>query len=196
MQKLYCYVDTTGQDTKGDLFLVSVVVTGAERDNLGELLGKIEQQSGKRAKKWSKAEDAKRSAYVRQVPQEPAFKGKLHFAVYRDSTEYLGLTAQTVAGTITRHTRQPYRAIVIVDGLRKSERRAFAVALRELGVRTEKVRGATERADVFIRLADALCGFLRDGFTGREEFRRIIARATQEGFLTQVRGEQKNPRRS
>lgn len=28
-QKLYCYVDETGQDTEGRLFLVSVVVTDA-----------------------------------------------------------------------------------------------------------------------------------------------------------------------
>lgn len=33
-QKIYCYVDETGQDTEGDLFLVALVVTGQERDVL------------------------------------------------------------------------------------------------------------------------------------------------------------------
>lgn len=33
-QKLYCYVDENGQDTKGDIFIVSIVVTGKERDEL------------------------------------------------------------------------------------------------------------------------------------------------------------------
>jgi len=32
--KLYCYVDETGQDTLGELFIVAVVVSDADRDNL------------------------------------------------------------------------------------------------------------------------------------------------------------------
>jgi hypothetical protein len=34
MEKLYAYVDETGQDTKGTLFLLAVVVVGDERDAL------------------------------------------------------------------------------------------------------------------------------------------------------------------
>ncbi len=30
--KLFCYVDETGQDTQGRLFVVAVVVTGSERE--------------------------------------------------------------------------------------------------------------------------------------------------------------------
>lgn len=46
-QKLYCYVDETGQDTEGDLFVVSLVVTGDERDELLKLCESIEKKSGK-----------------------------------------------------------------------------------------------------------------------------------------------------
>lgn len=52
MDKLYCFVDETGQDTKGKFFLVSVVISGAEREHLGKLLNETEQQSGKLEKKW------------------------------------------------------------------------------------------------------------------------------------------------
>ena len=31
MQKLYCYVDETGQNTEGDLFVVSIVLTEKEK---------------------------------------------------------------------------------------------------------------------------------------------------------------------
>ena len=34
MEKLYAYVDETGQDTQGTLFLLAVVVVGDERDIL------------------------------------------------------------------------------------------------------------------------------------------------------------------
>jgi len=44
-QKLYCYVDETGQDTKGELFIVSVVVVGWDRDALAEQLEMIERET-------------------------------------------------------------------------------------------------------------------------------------------------------
>lgn len=47
-QKLYCYVDETGQDTEGQLFLVSVVVTEQEQESFAHELERIEAESGKR----------------------------------------------------------------------------------------------------------------------------------------------------
>jgi hypothetical protein len=49
MQKLYCYVDETGQQPEGRFFLVSVVVTGPERDALNTALERIEHATGKSA---------------------------------------------------------------------------------------------------------------------------------------------------
>jgi hypothetical protein len=43
-QKLYCYVDETGQDTKGDLFLVALVITGSERDEVLREAERIEER--------------------------------------------------------------------------------------------------------------------------------------------------------
>lgn len=46
MKKLYCFVDETGQDTKGKFFLVSVVLKGEEGLNdLEQKLLKIESSS-------------------------------------------------------------------------------------------------------------------------------------------------------
>jgi hypothetical protein len=39
--KFYCYVDETGQDTFGELFIVSVVVSAADRDSLVSTLEEI-----------------------------------------------------------------------------------------------------------------------------------------------------------
>ncbi len=47
MQKLYCYVDETGQDTQGALFLVALVIVGQEREKLRKLLRSLEGRSGK-----------------------------------------------------------------------------------------------------------------------------------------------------
>jgi hypothetical protein len=49
MQKLYCYTDETGQDTKGKLFLVSVVITEKElKDKIEHTLLSIERKTGKK----------------------------------------------------------------------------------------------------------------------------------------------------
>ena len=46
-KKLYCYVDETGQDTKGRFFLVAIVITGEEREELIKELEKIEATAKK-----------------------------------------------------------------------------------------------------------------------------------------------------
>ena len=51
-QKLYCYVDETGQHTDGQLFFVAVVIVGRERDDLRRQLTMIEESSAKHLKKW------------------------------------------------------------------------------------------------------------------------------------------------
>jgi hypothetical protein len=48
MQKLYCFVDETGQDTSGRLFIVSVVVAPKERQALSGTLRAIEVETGKK----------------------------------------------------------------------------------------------------------------------------------------------------
>mgnify|MGYP001561723993 CR=1 FL=1 len=53
--KLYCYVDENGQDTKGKIFIVSVVVTTKERNELLILCEHLEKITGKRKDKWRQA---------------------------------------------------------------------------------------------------------------------------------------------
>ena len=76
-QKLYCYVDESGQDTKGKIFLVSVVITGKERDTLREKLKEIEKLSCKRKKKWSKAKRKQKESYVERIIDSKIFVGHI-----------------------------------------------------------------------------------------------------------------------
>jgi hypothetical protein len=54
-QKLYCYVDESGQDTEGELFIVAVVVATEERERLRKICTDIEANSRKGIRKWSKS---------------------------------------------------------------------------------------------------------------------------------------------
>ena len=49
------YVDETGWDTGGQIFIVSVAVTGQKRDELLELCEQLEKVSRKGKFKWNKA---------------------------------------------------------------------------------------------------------------------------------------------
>ena len=52
--KLYCYVDESGHDTLGRIFIVSVVVVKREKDELLGFCELCEKESGKKGTKWRK----------------------------------------------------------------------------------------------------------------------------------------------
>src|SRR5882724_6977871 len=121
-QKLYCYVDETGQDTKGQMFLVALVVTGNERDALIQEAERIEEASGKRLMKWRKTPLARKIAYLHAILSSPSFAGTLSYAKYGAIKEaYLDLMVYAVARAILKKAQGPYQATVIVDGLHKGE---------------------------------------------------------------------------
>ncbi len=66
MQKLYCYVDESGQDTEGKLFLVSVVVLDRDRELIQQHLGGVERRSCKGNRKWFHTNEKRRLAYIGQ----------------------------------------------------------------------------------------------------------------------------------
>lgn len=63
MRKLYCYVDESGQDTEGRIFVVAVVVV-SDKEALLQLCEQFERESGKGKFKWGKAENTARLAYL------------------------------------------------------------------------------------------------------------------------------------
>ena len=186
-QKLYCYVDETGQDTKGEMFIVSVVVVSWHRDALAEQLEMIERETHKGRVKWTHTKPVNRLAYFDRVLSSDAFKGKLNYALFRGSTEYLRDTLQAAARPIETHVAAGTSAIILVDGLQKSLVHQFGTQLHRMGIRTRKVRGIRkEEADALMRLADAVCGFVRDALMGNPEFAGLFERAKREGHLREV----------
>lgn len=186
MQKLYCYVDETGQEEHAPFFLVSVVIFEDERDQAQEILRRIEDTSKKGSRKWNKAKDDRRTKYIELVFGEKLFVGRFFFSVDETRGDYVAATITGTAEAIKAYAHEDYRASVRIDGLKKSERNRFAVGLRNQGIRTATVGGATDETDIFIRLADALCGFLRQALTGRGDFQKLMRQAERDGYLKRV----------
>lgn len=187
-KKIYCYVDETGQDTMGTLFLVSIIVAEGEHDSLREKLQEIEHASGKGMRKWMKTRPKQKVNYIRKVLKIPEFKGKLCYAVYRGETDYLSSTVLATAQAIKTHVTTDYRAVVFVDGLPKSQVHWFGTELRHMRVNIDKVRGVRrEEADSLMRLADALCGFVRQTKEGsNKELKELLERGLAKGYLREV----------
>jgi hypothetical protein len=59
--------------------------------------------------------------------------------------------------------------------------------IRTLNILTEKVKNArSEESSELMRLADALCGFVRDAIEGKEPFSEMLRRAKDSGFIREV----------
>lgn len=186
MQKLYAYVDETGQDTHGAFFLVAVVIAEEDREQLQAVLEQAEQQSQKGRLKWRKASFERRIAYLRAVLSAPLSRGKIFFGRYAETKAYLDLTIYTTAKAILKRAEEAYRAVVWVDGLDKQEARRFEKGLRGLKINVRKVRGIREESDPFIRLADAAAGLVRDALEGRGYAQELYREAVRKGTIREV----------
>jgi len=186
MQTFYCYADETGQDTKGRFFLVSVIIMGKDREEIRNKLQKIEQESGKGKKKWTKATLSQKRAYIERILSKGLFDGRIFYSTFSHTTDYPSLIIKTLAQAISKAARGDYKAVIFIDGLGKVERRTVGSGLRKQGIRIRKVRGLRHDSDEFIRVADAVAGFVRDYFEGKPYTLEVYKKAAKGGVLQQI----------
>jgi hypothetical protein len=189
LQKLYCYVDETGQDTKGELFIVTVVILETERNEIRGYCEDLESKTRKGNQKWRGSRHDARRRYIEAILNNPAFAGKLMYSVFRDTRDYDLATVLGISKAIRWYEpEKDHAATVYIDGLSKNSRQLYSTELRKLGILTRKVMGVRrDENNALTRLADALAGFLRDaiGEESREAVRLLHA-ARRKGVLVEV----------
>lgn len=187
IQKLYCYVDETGQDTKGQYFIVSVLIAQEDREQLIERIELLEQRTGKKATKWQKTARLIKKQFIEQLFQDEHFQGKVFYSYYKDANAYQELTVLTVASAIHAvKYEERYKASIFIDGLQKSEITVVSAKLRKLGINTEKVRGVRDESHALIRLADAIAGFIREYKENLEYAGLLYELGVKNKVLTEV----------
>jgi acylphosphatase len=186
MQKLYCYVDETGQDTFGAFFLVSAVVLGSERDEVNKLLERIEQRTHKGKVKWIRTRDSSQLSYIEEILGTQLLHTRISYSVFRNSTAYLDHIARTTQPSIARYAEEDYKATIIVDGLEGKQVQRFSNAIRTLGVRYKKVKGVKDETNAIIRLSDAVCGFARAAISGHPHFTQLLKAAQEQNFISEL----------
>lgn len=174
-QKFFCYVDESGQDTQGKLFIVSIVVATWERDQLIQVCETIEQKTSKGRVKWIKTSYSQRLAYIQNIVSTPIFQRKLNFGVYHNTRDYSTLTTQAIAQALNATGETDYKATILIDGLPRTQERLVGNQLHHLGVHTKKVRGVKkDENDALIRLADAVCGLVRAATEGQAAMQTLL----------------------
>lgn len=186
-KKLYAYVDESGQDTKGFIFVVSVLVFEKEKEILCDFLEDIEKESQKRYLKWNKSKHQFREKYIEKICVSKILKEKIFFEVFSDTKKYIELTSYTTAKAILRKSRSSYKATIFVDGFRKKEIEVFTRGLRDLQINTRKVRGVKkDENNAFIRLVDAICGLVRDADSGNVRARGLLRELKESKIVTEI----------
>jgi hypothetical protein len=189
-QKLYCYVDETGQDTKGRFYIVVAIASTQPRDELYEALVAAEHESGKGKLKWHKNSTKKRDAYIAKTLQA-GIKLHVYYQVfegtelsYEMTTVYA--TASAINSFVLRENIKSYKATVIIDGLPRSQQGHVGKLLRNAGIKTKSVRGERDEANPGIRLADAVAGLLRQSYQGNVHFKAIKEDLEKRGSIERL----------
>lgn len=188
MKKLYCYVDETGQDSLGDMFIVSVVVP-ENRDGLLDYLIELEIKTGRGKVKWGRASQEKRLIFLEQILSQHKYPLEIYYSVYEDTKEYKQATILTIAKSINAIKNFKNKLFtILVDGLGEKDQRYYGSQLRHLGIPSKKIRGVKkDENDALIRLADSICGFIRDVREDKQEKAvKIYKKATQDQTLEEV----------
>jgi hypothetical protein len=199
MQKLYCYVDESGQDTIAardaePFFLVAVAVFDTNRDELEGACKGFERESGKGTRKWHKSNHESRMTYLRLVFADERFRRSLCYTHSRpiEQTDFDARTILGIAKAIRwRGPDDDYTSDVYIDGITQTKQGEYAKELRAIGVHVRRVHRARDDHNPLIRLADALAGLARrnccardrgEGCLQRYEYnRQKIAALSQRG---------------
>jgi len=187
-KKLYCYVDETGQDSYGDIFIVSVVVP-QDRDELLNYLAELETKTGRGKVKWGRANQEKRLEYLSEIFNQRKYPLKMYYSIYEETKEYKNATILTIAKAI--NSIKDFKKnifTILVDGLGEKDQRYYGSQLRHLGIHPRKVRGVRkDENDPLIRLADSICGFVRDVKEDKERKAvKIYKKAIEDKILIEV----------
>ncbi len=171
--KLYCYVDESGQDTHGEFFIVATIITSKERDTLLQHIEQAEVSSGRNNHKWSQSKTAQKKKYLTAIYSPAILRGSIYYRVtHKERLSYLEQTAVTVAQSLEKYSQYhhitDYRASIIIDGLTDKAKTNIRPLIKQFVRQIEKIAGARDESDAIVRLADSIAGIVRESLDGKQ----------------------------
>jgi len=185
-QKLYCYVDETGQDDVSRVFVVVAVVSERDQENLRQALTDIERIAGTGNRKWHKSQAPRRLRYLGLALERDLGREDVFFGSYPKPLPYFFPLIDVVEQAIKRKAGPSYTAKVFVDGIDRKKAAELTNALRFSGISLQMVRSRRDESEPIIRLADMWAGCIRAALLGRREEGEILRRAAQSSYISRT----------
>ena len=137
--------------------------------------------------KWNKARSEYRKEYAESLLKIKELKGSIFFEIFSDTKKYIELTSFATAKAILKKTDGEYKVTVFVDGFTRREIEIFSRGLRDLKIRTRKIRGIKkDENDAYIRLVDTVCGIVRDAQGGNEWAEKMVEKFAKKKIVTSL----------
>lgn len=186
MQKLYVYVDESGQDVTSKFFVVVTVVIVNDQDMPRQKLLEVESLAKTHALKWQKTRHDRRIKYLTFALERKIAAGSVFIGRYPKPVPYFIPTASVIERAITHMAVRDYIATVRVDGINKKIALALTNALRANGISLRMVKSKTDQGEPLIRLADMWAGCIRSALLHERDSLILFQKALQAGYLQEV----------
>jgi hypothetical protein len=188
-QKLYAYVDESGQDDTSKFFVVVSIVTVKNQDQLREQLLHVESEAKTYALKWNQSHHDRRMKYLSLGLDRKIGAGFVFVGRYLKPVPYFHAVASVIEKAIKQVADgKKHLAIVRVDGINKKFAVALTNALRANGVSLKQVQGKKDEGEVLIRFADMWAGCIRSALLNEQDSLALFRRAQQIGYIQEVTG--------
>lgn len=185
-QKLYVYVDESGQDYTSEFFVVVAVVSVKDQEEVRKQLVIIEQIAGTNRKKWHKLRYNHRMRYLILVLERKIVAGDVYAAYYKKPIPYFFPIITVLEKAIKQATQGDYHANIYVDGIDRQKAKELTNALRASGISLRMVKSRRDESEPLIRLADMWAGCIRSALLRHKDAQDILKRAKKEEYLREL----------
>ena len=186
MERIYCYVDETGQDVGSDVFIVVAIVSIGDQEVLRSELIKIEQLARTHSLKWHKTSGKQRLQYLSLVLQQHIAFGDVYFGRYQKPLPYFFPMLEVIEKAIKQTRLKEYKALIIVDGIDAYKTPQLTNALRISGIRLGMVQSRRDESEPLIRLADMWAGCIRAAFRADKKTQTLFQKALHSHAIIEV----------
>jgi len=185
-QKVYAFVDESGQDDASRFFVVVAVVSDRDQDILRKQLEEVEEVAQTGKMKWHKSRHVRRTKYLSLVLERKIAAGEVYFRSFEKPLPYFFPMLDVLEKALKRITKTPHKAFVHVDGIDIQKAKELTNALRAHGITLGLVRSRRDESEPLIRLADMWAGCIRGSLRGSKEYMAILQRAKKEQYLHEI----------
>lgn len=185
-QKVYAFVDESGQDDASRFFIVVAVVSDQDQHALRKQLEEVEEIAQTRKMKWHKSRHVRRTKYLSLVLDRKIAAGEVYFRSFKKPLPYFFPMLDVLEKALKGVVKTPYKTFVHVDGIDIQKAKELTNALRAHSITLGLVRSRRDESEPLIRLADMWAGCIRGSLRGSKEYTDLLQRAKKERYLNEI----------